>query len=113
MIAAGFDNATYMIAAVVGLTIVTFVTRSLFFVLPPSVRIPPTVERALRFAPACALTAIIAPTMFARNGDVFISWHNHHMWALLAATAFFVWRRNLMWAMVVAMPVFTVLRLWG
>lgn len=113
MIAAGFDNATYMIAAVVGLTIVTFVTRSLFFVLPPSVRIPPTVERALRFAPACALTAIIAPTMFARNGDVFISWHNHHMWALVAATAFFVWRRNLMWAMVVAMAVFTVLRLWG
>jgi branched-subunit amino acid transport protein len=113
MIATGFDNVTYMIAAVVGLTIVTFVTRSLFFVLPPSVRIPPAVERALRFAPACALTAIIAPTMFARNGDVFISWHNHHMWALLAATAFFIWRRNLMWAMVVAMAVFTVLRLWG
>jgi branched-subunit amino acid transport protein len=110
MIAAGFDDTVYMLAAVVGLTVVTFVTRSLF--LPASVRIPPAVERALRFAPACALTAIIAPTMFARNGDVFISWHNNHMWSLMAATGFFLWRRNLMWAMVVAMAVFTVLRWW-
>jgi len=109
----GFHDTAYTIAAVLGLTVVTFVTRALFFVLPASVRIPPAVERALRFAPACALAAIITPTMFARNGDVFISWHNHHMWSLLAATAFFVWRRNLMWAMVVAMAVFTVLRLWG
>ena len=113
MIAVGFDDTSYMRATVVGLTVVTFVTRSLFFVLPASVRIPPAVERALRFAPACALAAIIAPTMFARNGDVFISWHNHHMWALLAATGFFLWRRNLRGAMVVAMAVFTVLRLWG
>jgi branched-subunit amino acid transport protein len=107
----GVHDWTYVIVAVVGLTAVTFVARSSFFVLPASVQLPARVERALRFAPACALAAIIAPGVLSHGGKVSIGWTNHEMWSLLVATAVFAKTRNMLAMMVVGMGVFTALRL--
>lgn len=109
----GFHDVGYMAAAIVGLTVVTFATRSSFFMLPPRVQLPASWERALRYAPVCALTAIIAPTVFTRDHQPYISWHNTHMWALLAAAVVFARWRNMTAMIVVGMAVFTVLRLSG
>lgn len=107
----GAHDVTYMTVAVVGLTLVTVATRSSFFMLPQRIELPPTWERALRYAPVCALTAIIAPTVFTRNHHAFISWHNHQMWALVAASAVFAKWRNMTVMIAVGMAVFTALRL--
>jgi branched-subunit amino acid transport protein len=108
----GFDDLTYMLIAIAGLTVVTFATRSSFFMLPPSVQLPPMVERALRYAPVCALTAIVAPAVFSRDHEPYLSWHNNQMWALLAASLVFARTRNMLLMMCVGMAVFTALRLW-
>jgi branched-subunit amino acid transport protein len=107
----GFDDLWYMLAAIVGLTVVTFATRSSFFMLPPSLQLPPMVERALRFAPVCALTAIVAPAVLTRDHEPFISWDNHQMWAVIAAGVVFARWRNMTAMIVVGMAVFTALRL--
>jgi branched-subunit amino acid transport protein len=109
----GFHDLTYMLVAIGGLTVVTFATRSSFFMLPASLELPPMVERALRYAPVCALTAIVAPAALTRDHEPFISWHNHQMWAVLAAALVFARWRNMTAMIVVGMSVFTALRLWG
>lgn len=107
----GFHDLGYMAVATLGLTVVTFATRSSFFMLPPSVHLPKSWERALRYAPVCALTAIVAPTVFTRDHQPYISWHNHQMWALFAAAAVFARWRSMTAMIVVGMVVFTALRL--
>lgn len=103
----------YMVAAVAGLTVVTVLTRASFFMLPATVELPARIERALRYAPACALAAIIAPGVLARDGEVTIAWGNHHMWALGAAVAVGFKVRNMLVVIAVGMGVFTALRLFA
>jgi len=106
-------SLAYLIAATVGLTVVTVATRSSFFMLPARVELPERIERGLRYAPACALTAIIAQSVFARQGEAYVSVHNNQIWALLAAALVFAKTRNMIAMMVVGMAVFTALRLWA
>lgn len=105
------NDWTYMLIAIAGLTVVTVATRASFFMLPAHVQLPARVERALRYAPACALAAIIAPGVLARDHEVVIGWGNDQMWALLVAAAVFAKTRNMMVMMAVGMGVFTLLRL--
>lgn len=106
-------DVAYVLVAIAGLTIVTIVTRSSFFMLPARINLPERVERALRYAPACALTAIVVPKIFVPNGELFFSVQNNQMWAVLAAAAVFAKTRNMMVMMAVGMVVFTVLRLYA
>lgn len=101
-----------MLVAFAGLALTTIATRGSFFMLPASLRLPPGVERALRYAPACALAAIIAPDLLTPNGHLAIGWHNNELWAALAAAAVFAKTRNMLLMMAVGMALFTVLRLY-
>ena len=82
----GINSWPHMLVVCAGLTLATVITRCSFFVLPDSFRIPPTIERALRYAPACALTAIVAPDVLARDHGYAFSWHNNDLWAVLTTT---------------------------
>lgn len=106
------DDWGYMLIAMAGLTVVTFACRASFFMLPQSVELPTRVEQALRFAPGCALTAIIVPGVFTRDQHAYLALHNNQMWALLVASLVFAKTRNMLMMMAVGMAVFTALRLW-
>lgn len=106
-------SLSYLLVATFGLTLVTVATRSSFFMLPARFELPARIERALRYAPACALTAIIAQGVLARDHQPYVSVHNNQMWALLAASLVFAKTRNMMATMAVGMAVFTALRLWA
>lgn len=102
----------YALIAFAGLALTTIGTRGSFFMLPSSVRLPPRVEKALRFAPACALTAIIAPGVLTRDGHLHASWHNNELWAVLFAAAVFAKTRSMLIMMAAGMTAFTLLRLY-
>ena len=105
------DDTVYLVVAICGLTLTTVITRSSFFVLPARYELPASVERALRYAPACALAAIVAPGVLTRDGEVYVAWDNHQMWAIAVASLVFARTRNMLLMIVVGMAVFTVLRL--
>lgn len=107
----GLHHWPYMLAAIAGLTIVTVATRASFFMLPSQVQLPARVEGALRYAPACALAAIVAPGVLTRDHDIAIEWGNDQMWALIIAAAVYAKTRNMIVMMTVGMGVFTFLRL--
>ncbi len=109
----GSNDTWYMIAAIVGLTLVTVATRSSFFVLPARFNLPKRVERTLRYAPGCALMAIVAPSIFVRHGHVNVHLNNYQFWAVLAAGIVFAFKRNMMLMMAVGMLAFTALRLYA
>lgn len=107
----GFDDRGYMAVATIGLTVITFLTRSAFFLLPSRVQLPAAWDRALRHAPACALAAIVAPSVLTRDHAPFLAWDNHQMWAVLVAVPVFVRTRSMVLLIGVGMAVFTLLRL--
>lgn len=94
------------------LTLATLIARSSLFLLGHAVRLPPKVIHALRYAPAAALAAIIAPDLLVQgNGALAVSLMNPKLLAALGATLFFLWSRHLLGTIVVGMVLFSVLRI--
>ncbi len=93
------------------LTLATIITRSSFFLLGDAVKFPPKVQHALRYAPAAALAAIIAPDLLLSGGSVSFAWANPKLLAAIGAALFFVSTRHLLGTIVVGMALFTAFRL--
>jgi branched-subunit amino acid transport protein len=93
------------------LTVATIVTRCTFFLLGHAVKLPPRVQHALRYAPAAALAAIVAPDLVLVNGALQLSVFNPKLMAGVAAAAFFLTTRHMLGTIIVGMALYTVLRL--
>ena len=95
------------------LVVATAVTRSSFWLIGHHITIPPRVQQMLRFAPACALAAIIAPDLLMGNhNQVMLSIENPKLLAGIAATGYYLLRKNMLETIVFGMLTFTVLRIW-
>lgn len=92
------------------MTIATVLTRSSFFLLGHAVKLPPKVQHALRYAPAAALAAIVAPDLLMSDGVLQLSWMNPKLMAGIGAAVFFLMTRRLLGTIVVGMALFTLLR---
>lgn len=95
----------------IGLTAVTFITRGAFLVLGDRIPLPERVQHALRYAPACALAALVAPELLLQQGHVFLSFENFKLVGAAVAAAAMLATRNIIFTMVVGMLMFTLLRL--
>jgi branched-subunit amino acid transport protein len=98
---------------IVGLTLVTVVTRSFFLVLGERVPLPARVQHALRYAPACALVALIAPEVLLQQGALALQFGNIKLLAALVAVATMLATRNMMATMAAGMAAYTALRFIG
>jgi branched-subunit amino acid transport protein len=97
---------------IVGLGAISLLTRASFYVLPATWQLPPRAERALRYAPACALAAIIVPEVLLQQGQISLSLTNDKLMAVIAAGVFFAFKRDMLMMMGVGMIVYTLLRLY-
>jgi branched-subunit amino acid transport protein len=104
-------DGTYVIVACVGMAATTIATRGSFFVLPARIPLSARLERALRYAPACALMAIVAPGVLTKSGHAVLTLNNPRLWAVMIAAGVFVKTRNMLAMMGLGMVAFTVLRL--
>jgi branched-subunit amino acid transport protein len=93
-----------------GLVLATFLTRVGLLLVGQGAKPSPRVESALRFAPICALSALIAPEILVQSNTVDVSLHNPRLAAAVAATAFFLWKRSMVGCIVVGMLVLTAVR---
>lgn len=71
---AGYGWALWAIIA--GMALVTYINRAGLIVLSGKFLLPPAWQRALRFAPAAALSAIAVPDLFLHQGQVDVSLDN-------------------------------------
>jgi branched-subunit amino acid transport protein len=95
----------------VGLTGV--VTRCSFLFLSARLKLPPVAERALRYAPAAALGAIVVPGLVVGPHGVDLSLANPQ-WVAGLVAGVVMWRvRVMLWSMAAGLAAYTALRLLG
>lgn len=105
------DLEIWITIGVLGLA--TAITRSSFWLVGHHINIPKRVHEMLRFAPACALAAIIAPDLLMGGvGALHFNPINIKLGAAAAATGYYLLRRNMLEMIVFGMLVFTALRIW-
>jgi branched-subunit amino acid transport protein len=100
-------------SAIIALVVATWIARSGFMVLGNRVSLPPRVQSALRFAPACALAALIAPDVLMSDGHIISTALNSKLIASLAAVGFFMLRKDMLQTICFGMLVLTGFRLLG
>jgi branched-subunit amino acid transport protein len=96
---------------IVGLTVITVVTRCFFLIPERELRLPGWVQRGLRFAPLAALAAVVVPEVVMSHGQLISTWQDARIYAVAAATAWFFWRRGILGTIVVGMAVLMPLKL--
>ncbi|WP_348696191.1 AzlD domain-containing protein [Duganella fentianensis] len=93
------------------LAIATAATRSSFWLVGHHINIPKRVQEMLRYAPACALAAIVAPDLMLVNGTPVLDLSNIKLLAGIVATIFYLLRRNMLQTILFGMGFYTALRL--
>jgi branched-subunit amino acid transport protein len=96
---------------IVGLTLVTLVTRNAFLMLGHKVALPERVQHALRYAPACALAALIVPEVVLESGSLALSVGNPKLVAAIVAVATLLLTRRAVAAIALGMLAFTLVRI--
>lgn len=97
--------------AMIGLGILTFLTRLSFIALLERWQAPLIVKRALRFVPVAVLTAIIIPELVLHDGVFNAQLSNPRLLAGLVATLVAWKTKNVILTIAVGMLVFWLLQL--
>jgi branched-subunit amino acid transport protein len=94
-----------------GMALLVFFTRAIFILPGSRLRLPPTAERVLRYAPAAALMAIIVPDLALAHGAWAISIDNPRLAGGLVAFALAAATRSILATIVGGMLALTLVRL--
>lgn len=97
-------------ATILGLALVTLVTRNVFLVLGELLPMPQRLQHGLRYAPACALAALLAPELLVQQGALVATLANHRFVAGVAALATMLATRSIVATMAVGMAALTAAR---
>jgi branched-subunit amino acid transport protein len=95
---------------IAGLAVVTVLSRSLFLVFGDWLRLPAPVLQGLRYAPVCALVALIVPQVLAQGPEAGVSLLSPKVGAAIVAVAVMRWRRDMLAAMAAGMLALFLLR---
>jgi branched-subunit amino acid transport protein len=101
-----------MAVVVLGLALSTLVTRTSFLVAGARLRLGHRVETALRYAPVCAVSAIVVPDILFHGGSSLdLEPFNPRLIGALGAAAWLCWSRNLVGCLATGMAAYTLARL--
>jgi branched-subunit amino acid transport protein len=106
-------SAVEVWVTVVLMTVVTVATRTVMIVFGDRIPLPERVQHALRFAPACALTALIAPELLTEQGAWAISLANAKLIGGAIAIAVMLATRSMLATMGLGMAAYLAMRHFG
>ena len=101
----------WTVATIVGMTLVTVLTRGLFFVSARPWTLPAWLEAGFRYAPIAALAAVIVPEIVMSDGHLIATWRDARLFAVVGATAWFMARRGLLGTIGAGMAVYLPLHI--
>jgi len=100
----------YVWWAILGITFATFLSRSSLHLLGNRLQVPPTLESALRYAPACALAAILVPDLVFAGGQLDLRLDNPRWLAGIVSAVIFAANRSIIASISGGMAVFWLIR---
>jgi len=101
----------YIWSVIAVLTLGTFLSRATFWLVGHHITIPKRINEALRFAPACALAAIIVPDLLIHHGKIEASLANPQLISGIVASVIFLATRSMLTTIILGMAVFSLVRL--
>lgn len=101
----------YFFAAVLGLAVVTVVTRGFFLLPERELTLPPWALNGLKYAPLAALVAVVAPEVLLTDGVLLSTLADARIYAVLVGTAYFWWKRGILGTIVSGTAVLLALKL--
>ncbi len=112
------ETDLWTVLVILGLTVVTVLTRSLFFISSKPWHIPHWAQRGLQYAPIAALAAVIVPELVMTQGQFIHTWQDARLFAAAAGALWFWWHKGqgqaVLGTIVVGMGVYLPLHMgWG
>jgi branched-subunit amino acid transport protein len=101
----------WTLAVIVGLALVTVLTRSFFFISSKSWQLPHWAQRGLQYAPIAALSAVVIPEVITDQGVWVSTWQDARLFAAAAGVAAYYWRRDVLITILGGMAVYLPLHL--
>ena len=101
----------YPIAAILGLAVITLVTRAFFMIPERELPMPDWLRRGLKYAPLAALAAVIAPELFIAQGAPIQTLADARLPAAACAAGYYFWRRGILGTIVAGMAVYLPLHI--
>ena len=99
------------LAIIVGLALVTVLTRSFFFISSKSWQLPHWAQRGLQYAPIAALSAVVVPEIVTVQGVFVTTWQDARLFAAVAGAGCYFWRRGVLVTILGGMAVYLPLHL--
>ena len=100
------DTSAWTVVTIVGMTVMTVVTRCFFFISSKPWTLPAWAQRGLHYAPIAALAAVIVPEIVMTQGHLVTTWQDARLFAAAAGAAWFYWRRSVLGTIVAGMAVY-------
>ena len=89
-----FAADPWTLGVIIGLALVTVLTRSFFFISSRPWTLPLWAQRGLQYAPIAALAAVVIPEMVMTQGHLISTWQDARLFAVLAGAGWFFWRKG-------------------
>ena len=102
---------SWTVLTIVGLAVVTVITRSFFFLSSKPWTLPDWAQRGLHYAPIAALAAVIVPEIVMTQGVLINTWQDARVFAALAGGAWFFWRGGVLGTILAGMAVYLPLHI--
>ncbi len=96
----------WTLAVIAGLSAVTVVARSFFFISSKAWSLPHWAQRGLQYAPIAALAAVVVPEVVMTQGQLVSTWQDARLFAAAAGAAAYYWRRDVLVTIIAGMAVY-------
>lgn len=96
----------WTLGVIAGLSCVTVVARSFFFISSKPWSLPHWAQRGLQYAPIAALSAVVVPEVVMSQGQLVTTWQDARLFAAAAGAAAYYWRRDVLVTIIAGMAVY-------
>jgi branched-subunit amino acid transport protein len=101
----------WMFGVIIGLSAVTVVARSFFFLSNQDWQLPHWAQRGLQYAPIAALSAVVVPEIVISQGALITTWQDARLFAAAAGVVIYFAKRDVLLTIIGGMAVYLPLHL--
>lgn len=101
----------WTLGVIFGLSVVTVVARSFFFLSNQDWQLPHWAQRGLQYAPIAALSAVVIPEIVMNQGALITTWQDARLFSAAAGVVIYFTKRDVLLTIIGGMAVYLPLHL--